>query len=53
MLTGDIQMNIRFQTALLFVKDVTVSRAFYEKYLQQKVEYDFGKDVVFHGGFVG
>ncbi|MFC1866325.1 VOC family protein [Chloroflexota bacterium] len=44
-------MNIRFQTPLLFVKDVKGSRAFYENILQQKIEYDFGEDVVFHGGF--
>ena len=44
-------MNIRFQTPLLFVKDVKVSRVFYENILQQKIEYDFGEDVVFVGGF--
>ena len=44
-------MNIRFKTALLFVKDVAVSRRFYEEVLGQKVEYDFGEDVVFCGGF--
>ena len=44
-------MNIRFETALLFVKDVAVSRRFYEEVLGQKVEYDFGEDVVFCGGF--
>jgi catechol 2,3-dioxygenase-like lactoylglutathione lyase family enzyme len=44
-------MNIRFKAALLFVKDVTVSRRFYEGVLGQKVEYDFGEDVEFCGGF--
>ena len=44
-------MNIRYQAALICVKDMQVSRAFYEKVLGQKVEYDFGQDVVFHGGF--
>ena len=44
-------MNIRFQKALLLVKDVAISRTFYEQTLQQKIEYDFGEDVVFKGGF--
>lgn len=44
-------MNIRFQTALLFVKNISASRTFYEKVLQQKVKYDFGEDVVFDSGF--
>jgi uncharacterized glyoxalase superfamily protein PhnB len=44
-------MDIKYRTALLFVKDVALSRAFYEKYLHQTVEYDFGENVSFHGGF--
>ncbi len=44
-------MNIRFQGSLLFVKDVSVSRSFYENILQQKVEYDFGEDISFQSGF--
>lgn len=44
-------MNIQFKSALLFVKDVAVSRHFYEEVLGQKVEYDFGEDVEFYGGF--
>jgi catechol 2,3-dioxygenase-like lactoylglutathione lyase family enzyme len=44
-------MNIRFKSALLFVKDIAVSRQFYENSLNQKVEYDFGEDVEFSGGF--
>ncbi len=44
-------MDIKFQTALLFVKDIKVSSIFYQKILEQKIEYDFGADVVFHGGF--
>jgi len=44
-------MDIRFQTVLLLVKDIAVSRVFYEHTLNQKVEYDFGEDVVFKGGF--
>ena len=44
-------ISIRFKTALLFVKDIAVSRRFYENILGQTVEYDFGEDVVFSGGF--
>lgn len=44
-------MDIRFQSSLIFVKDVEVSRKFYERILEQEVEYDFGEDVVFGGGF--
>ena len=44
-------MNIKYQTALVFVKDIKISRTFYEEILQQKIEYDFGEDVVFRGGF--
>jgi len=44
-------MNISYQSALVLVKDLKVSRAFYEEALSQKVKYDFGQDVVFHGGF--
>jgi catechol 2,3-dioxygenase-like lactoylglutathione lyase family enzyme len=44
-------MNIHFKSVLLFVKDVATSRRFYEEILGQKVEYDFGEDVEFYGGF--
>ncbi len=44
-------MNIKFQNALLFVKDIKASRVFYEKVMKQRVEYDFEEDVVFKGGF--
>jgi catechol 2,3-dioxygenase-like lactoylglutathione lyase family enzyme len=49
-LMGGTQMGINYQTALIFVKDVGISRDFYEKYLEQKVEYDFGENVSFQGG---
>lgn len=35
----------------MFVKDISASRAFYENVLGQKIEYDFGEDVMFQGGF--
>lgn len=44
-------MNVEYQAALIFVKNVAASRDFYVKVLQQKIEYDFGEDVLFHGGF--
>lgn len=44
-------MNISFQASLLFVKDISASRAFYENVLGQKIEYGFGQDIMFQGGF--
>lgn len=45
-------MIIRFQASLLLVKDVAASKDFYVRVLEQEVEYDFGEDVSFRGGFV-
>lgn len=44
-------MNVEYQAALIFVKNVAVSRDFYAKILQQQVAYDFGEDVLFNCGF--
>jgi hypothetical protein len=44
-------MSIQYRTARLLVKNIGVSRKFYEALLGQKVEYDFGEDIVFKGGF--
>jgi uncharacterized glyoxalase superfamily protein PhnB len=44
-------MNIQYKSVLLFVEDISTSRHFYENVLRQKVQYDFGEDVVFEGGF--
>jgi catechol 2,3-dioxygenase-like lactoylglutathione lyase family enzyme len=44
-------MDITYRTALIFVRDVARSRQFYCNCLGQQVEYDFGQDIVFKGGF--
>lgn len=42
---------MKFICPLIVVNDMEVSRNFYEKVLNQKVEYDFGENVSFEGGF--
>lgn len=42
---------IRFTTALLAVKDVEVSKAFYHDLFDQTVTLDLGKNVTLSGGF--
>jgi catechol 2,3-dioxygenase-like lactoylglutathione lyase family enzyme len=44
-------MTIQFQPPVIFVKDMAVSRQFYENLLDQKVLMDFGPCVSFEGGF--
>lgn len=44
-------MGIQFRSAVLFVKDMAVSRRFYEDLLGQQVEMDFGPNVGYVGGF--
>ena len=44
-------MGVTFQGSVLFVKDIKVSRNFYEEILEQKVIVDFGPVVGFEGGF--
>ena len=44
-------MNIKFQSSVLFVKDIKTSRHFYEEVLGQKVLMDHGPHVAFVGGF--
>jgi catechol 2,3-dioxygenase-like lactoylglutathione lyase family enzyme len=41
----------RLQSSVLFVRDVALSRQFYEGLLGQTVEMDFGANVGFQGGF--
>jgi catechol 2,3-dioxygenase-like lactoylglutathione lyase family enzyme len=43
--------EMKFICPLIVVNDMEVSRNFYEKVLNQKVEYDFGENVSFEGGF--
>lgn len=42
---------MKFVTALLVVKDINISRNFYETILSQKVKYDFGENITFNGDF--
>jgi catechol 2,3-dioxygenase-like lactoylglutathione lyase family enzyme len=44
-------VTIRYQSSVIFVKDIATSRHFYEKLLGQDVEMDFGPNVGFKGGF--
>jgi predicted enzyme related to lactoylglutathione lyase len=43
-------MNIKFESAVVLVKDVATSRQFYEGVLEQEVFMDFGPNVSFAGG---
>lgn len=42
---------MKYKCALLAVSDIRRSRSFYEDLLGQKVKFDFGEDVTFHGDF--
>lgn len=42
---------MKFVCPLIVVNNMEVSRNFYEKVLNQKVQYDFGENVSFEGGF--
>lgn len=44
-------MDIVFQSAVIFVKDIETSRSFYEGLLGQQVLMDHGPNVGFEGGF--
>lgn len=44
-------MAIKFCSSVLLVKDVNVSRNFYEGLLGQEIEFDHGACVAFGGGF--
>jgi catechol 2,3-dioxygenase-like lactoylglutathione lyase family enzyme len=43
-------MTIMFQSAVILVQDINVSRRFYEGLLEQKVVLDFGPSVELEGG---
>ena len=47
---GGSKVNIKFESAVVMVKDVRVSRQFYEGVLEQEVFMDFGPNVSFAGG---
>ncbi len=42
---------MKYICPLIVVKDITVSRNFYENILGQKVKYDFGENIFFEGDF--
>ena len=44
-------MNIEFQSPVIFVKDIDISRRFYEDLLDQTVDIDFGPNIAFKSGF--
>ena len=44
-------MSVKFESAVIFVRDVGASRGFYEGLLGQEVMMDYGPNVVFKGGF--
>ena len=44
-------MTIKFQSSVIFVKDIEASRRFYEELLGQEVLMDHGPNVAFVGGF--
>jgi len=44
-------VHIQCQPPVIFVKDITASRQFYEGLLQQKVAMDMGLNLSFAGGF--
>lgn len=44
-------MNMKYICSLITVSDIKRSRYFYENLLNQKVKFDFGENVTFHGDF--
>lgn len=42
---------MKFICPLITVSDITRSRNFYENILHQKVKFDFGENITFHGDF--
>jgi catechol 2,3-dioxygenase-like lactoylglutathione lyase family enzyme len=44
-------MAIQFQSSVIFVRDIQLSRTFYEDLLKQKVAIDFGVNIGFEAGF--
>ena len=43
-------MNPEYSSSVLFVKDIERSKKFYCDILGQKIEYDFGKNIMFKNG---
>ncbi|MEN6292054.1 MAG: hypothetical protein ABFD07_08600, partial [Methanobacterium sp.] len=42
---------MKFICPLIVVNNMEISRNFYEKVLDQKVQYDFGENISFESGF--
>jgi catechol 2,3-dioxygenase-like lactoylglutathione lyase family enzyme len=42
---------VKFICPLITVSDIEKSRDFYENILGQKVKFDFGENITFHGDF--
>lgn len=42
---------MNYKGCLITVSDISNSRVFYEQLMEQKVQYDFGENVSFQGGF--
>ena len=42
---------MKFMCPLVVVKDINRSRDFYENVLDQRVKYDYGENITFHGDF--
>lgn len=42
--------EIKFHSTAALVKNIEVSKKFYREVLEQAIEYDFGKNVIFKGG---
>ncbi|MBI9033164.1 MAG: VOC family protein [Bacteroidales bacterium] len=41
---------MKFHSSVLFVEDIEKSKDFYVRILEQEIEHDFGKNVIFKGG---
>lgn len=44
-------MKLKTLSIALFVKDIEISKNFYSTILQQKIQLDFGKNVIYESGF--
>jgi catechol 2,3-dioxygenase-like lactoylglutathione lyase family enzyme len=44
-------MELNYSGIALFVKDIEISKDFYSKTLGMEIELDFGKNVIYKGGF--
>jgi catechol 2,3-dioxygenase-like lactoylglutathione lyase family enzyme len=44
-------MNLKFQSSVIFVKDINIAKDFYSNTLNQTIEMDFGTNVGYKSGF--